>query len=74
MIIVRYSHKNVHSTATITGPSKQAEEGEEGEDGTARGSGAVGPAPASRIYAAEIPGMARRRKPRKGAEVRVLSF
>ncbi len=43
-----------------------------GDEGTRGGGGAgvVGPAPASRVYPTEIPGVGRRRKPRRGQEVR----
>eukprot|EP00983_Pelagomonas_calceolata_P006279 207954-Pelagomonas_calceolata.AAC.4 len=55
-------------------PSNQAEGTEGGKDALAvgeaekRGGGAVGPAPASRIYPTEIPGPGRRR-PKRGQEV-----
>mmetsp|Transcript_6513 Transcript_6513/g.15636 ORF Transcript_6513/g.15636 Transcript_6513/m.15636 type:complete len:764 (-) Transcript_6513:141-2432(-) len=58
---------------TQEGPSNQAEGTEGGKDALAvgeaekRGGGAVGPAPASRIYPTEIPGPGRRR-PKRGQE------
>jgi len=67
VVYMRSKHSHLYA---LSGPSDRAEDQEEMMAATGGGAGALGPAPASRIYPSEVPGMGRRRKPKRGQEVR----